>query len=518
MVVEPDRTATVDVTWSAEALEAETIVIQEERHLTSPDSPMTGQIYSIQRTNQLPMARQYQSVAAQIPGVTVGGSNPNVKGARSNNNRYLVNGLDTTDPTTNTFSANFQQDSLETVSVTTGGFEAKYNALGSIIAVQSRRGTNEFHGAASAYWAPQAFIDYQTYGSQLYNHEKPWDYSSERPEQGSYQANLTAQGPILKDRIFFNAGIQYSRSTQVQPAGPPRFIQAPPRVFQSVYLTGGLTFVPVESHRIHIEGFADPTTIDYENNATTAANSTTPYSQAGRYQGGPRFTAEWAWQASNHVATKVMVGYQSNVLNVGPQGLRGIADKDLINGVPYSWYRAAHTNGDDGTTWFNTLSHNVTTRRRYQADASVTVTGEAGGRHEAEFGVQTAWFEQRLAVSYTGGSGGPDDVNGYGISYSDGGGGPLDTRFCDVDPAVNPGVANGNYTGIGCLTRTFRRNYAAHQSGTRSACTSRIAGSRASGSPCCPASAPTWARCARPTAPSRSPAPASVRACPSSGT
>ena len=28
-------------------------------------------------------------------------------------------------------------------------------------------------------------------------------------------------GPIIKDRLFFNAGIQYSRNTAVAPAGPP---------------------------------------------------------------------------------------------------------------------------------------------------------------------------------------------------------------------------------------------------------------------------------------------------------
>ena len=48
-------------------------------------------------------------------------------------------------------AAQFQQDALESVQVTTGGFEAKYNALGAVIAVQTKRGTNQFRGSASAY-------------------------------------------------------------------------------------------------------------------------------------------------------------------------------------------------------------------------------------------------------------------------------------------------------------------------------------------------------------------------------
>jgi hypothetical protein len=467
VVVNPDSATPVNIVWSAETAQEETTVVQEERHLTNPDSPQTGQIYSVSRTNQLPMQRSYQSVATQIPGVTANGGNPNVKGGRSSNNRYLVNGLDLTDPVTNTFSANFQQDSLEAVQVTTGGFEAKYNALGAIVAVQTKRGTNQYHGSASAYWAPTWLVDYDTFGPQVYDGNKPWDYSAERPTQGLYQLNLNAQGPIFKDHLFFNAGIQYQRQNSVQPAGPPRFVQAPSRVFESIYLLGGLTLVPVDSHRIHTEFFGDPTTIDYENNDTSTANSTTPYSSAGRFQGGYRATVEWAWQASKRIATKVMFGFNQNTLNVGPQGLRGIADKDLTNGVPYDFNRPRHLNNDDGTAWFNTTSHGVTIRRRYQLDASVTGNFEAGGRHEAEFGVQTAFTEQRAATSFSGGTSGQDDTSGYGLTYSDRNGGPFTQGVCDYDPYVNPGALNGNYTGNGCFRRTFQRSYAGHESGTQ---------------------------------------------------
>jgi hypothetical protein len=463
--VNPDAATPVNIVWSAESVQEETTVVEEERHLTNPDSPQTGTIVSMDRANRLPIARQYQSISTQVPGVTVGGGNPNVKGARSNNNRYLVNGLDLTDPVTNTFSANFQQDALESVEVRTGGFEAKYNALGSIVAVQTRRGTNKYHGAASAYWAPAFLVDYDTFGAQTYDGTKPWDYSSERPAQGRYELNLTNQGPIIKDHLFYNVGIQYNRSNAAQPAGPPRFVQAPSRVFISYYITAGITFVPVNEHRIHTEFFADPTTIDYENNDGTGANSSTPYSQAGRTQGGHRATMEWAWQANKHVATKVLLGYGSNSLNVGPQGLRTIADKDLINGVKYDFKRPLHFNQDDSTQWFNTNTHDVTTRRRYQLDASVTANGELGGKHEAEFGVQTAFTEQRRGLTFSGGTSGQDDATGYGVSYSDRGGGPLDRGLCDVDPALNPGAVDGNYTGAGCFRRTYSRSFAAHQSG-----------------------------------------------------
>ena len=54
--------------------------------------------------------RSYQSIAQQVAGVT--GVRTNIKGAMNAHNRYMVDGLDITDPVTNTFSANINFDSI----------------------------------------------------------------------------------------------------------------------------------------------------------------------------------------------------------------------------------------------------------------------------------------------------------------------------------------------------------------------------------------------------------------------
>jgi hypothetical protein len=467
VVVNADQATPVNIVWSAEVAQEETTVVEEERHLTNPDSPQTGQIYSIDRTNRMPITRDYRAVAGQIPGVTSGGgtSDPVVKGARSSSNRFLINGLDINDPVNNTSGVTFQQDTLESVQVITGGFEAKYNALGSIVAVQTKRGTNQFHGAASAYWAPDALVDFQTFGSQLYDGRKEWDYSQRPPTQGKYELNLSSQGPIVKDHLFFNVGAMYTREFGAIPAGPPRFVQTPTREVQRINLTGGITFVPVDAHRIHFEAFGDPATRDYDSSVSSFANASDPYSAQRFYEGGHRETLEWSWQASKHVATKVMVGFNQQRFENMPQGQAGIDPQDLTNGVPYSFNRPQHVNLDDGTQWWNRDFSQVVIRRRYQLDASVTVNGEAGGRHDVEFGVQTNFTEQRVAVDFTGGTASPGTTSGYGITYEDKNGGLLDRGLCDVDPYINPGAVDGNYTGSGCFERTINRSAASHQSG-----------------------------------------------------
>ena len=173
---------------------------------------------------------------------------------------------------------------------------------------ETRRGTNTFHGAASAYWAPSALVDYETFGAQAYEGNKPWDYSAQRPVQGRYELNLSAQGPIIKDRLFFNAGIQYNRSNAAQPAAAPRFVQAPSRVFESIYLLGGLTFVPADNHRIHTEVFADPTTIDYELTITDPATWTRPWTALVRLQSTDERLQEFACHEGNHHVVRGILG------------------------------------------------------------------------------------------------------------------------------------------------------------------------------------------------------------------
>ena len=68
----------------------------------------------------LPVERFYQSVALLLPGVAGGGDgNPNVSGGLRGANLYLIDGVDTTDPTTGLFGLNLAYESIDEVEVTT---------------------------------------------------------------------------------------------------------------------------------------------------------------------------------------------------------------------------------------------------------------------------------------------------------------------------------------------------------------------------------------------------------------
>ena len=107
-------------------------VIIEERRLTRPDTTQTGTVLTADTQSRVATQRTYQGITQQVAGVTfsAGQGNPNIKGAMDAHNRYLVDGLDITDPVTNTFSADINFDSIASVEVLTSGAEAQYNALG----------------------------------------------------------------------------------------------------------------------------------------------------------------------------------------------------------------------------------------------------------------------------------------------------------------------------------------------------------------------------------------------------
>src|SRR5688572_32268748 len=98
--------------------------------------------------------RSYQNVALEAPGVgsqAGAGGNPSVFGSNLGQNAYLVDGLNTTDPVTHTFTSNFTFDSIQEVAIQTSGFEAEYGkAIGGIINVITKSGGNDFHGTLDA--------------------------------------------------------------------------------------------------------------------------------------------------------------------------------------------------------------------------------------------------------------------------------------------------------------------------------------------------------------------------------
>ncbi len=444
VVVRQGELLPLDIQWSAELAETEVSVIVEERHMTKPDSTQTGTVISADTSAKVATPRDYQDIALQIAGTVDvnGGGNPQVKGGNLMMNKFLVDGLDITDPVTNTFSANINFDSISSIEVITGGMEAQYNSLGGVINLITNGGSDEWHVDSSLYVGNAKFAATGQYGAQLYHGVEPLSRLPSAPTQ-SYQANINVGGPLLKHRLWFNASIEYDYTEQSTPAGPPINAQSPPRRFNGVEARLKIIWAPNDKHRVTLSLSGDPSFIS--NQDTADANFRLPVAQDYQEQGGAFGIIQWDWFINKNISTNIQTGFVFNHIYAGPQGyFTGIdnngSEKNFsAMNASYNFNTPQHVNNDDGSIWYQgSTAVTFDKRYRFQFDPSVSLRGRLLGSHDAKIGLQMQYVADTFDVKATGG----------GVSYLDNGGGPLEKGLC------NEAAGTG-----GCFIKTVTSDY-----------------------------------------------------------
>ncbi len=426
VVVRMGETFPLNIAWTVEEAKEELKVIIEERKMTRPDTTQTGTVLTNDQQSRIASPRSYQGITAQVAGVS-GTGNPQIKGGLLAHNRYLVDGLDITDPVTNTFSSNINFDSIDSVEVLTGGTEAQYNSLGGLINLVTNAGSNEWRIDSSFYVNHQALSAGGQYGTQLYDGVRPFSTTPAAPNS-AYQANFNLGGPIIKNKWWFNASFEFDRTGRSLVIGAPLNVQHPTRLFTSYYFRFKTAIAPTEKHRITLSVSADPTSID--NVAQNA--SILGIAEDRQNQGGAFGIVQWDWFINQMVNTNLQAGVQYSTIDYGPQGVFGSIDNSAYAGRglfspindTYSADRPRHNNSDDGTSWYQGNSIQIDRRYTFQFDPSVSVRGSWLGKHEAKFGAQMRIIRHTFDFSVPGG----------GTYYNDRGGGAGESGLCITNP------------------------------------------------------------------------------------
>jgi len=166
VLVDPGVTSPLEIKWSAEMAQVETTTVFEERPVTNPDSSQTGAVVSAELQKYIPGSRDYRSYVEQVPAVRMGVRSPVINGGRETDNRYLVDGLETTDPIERSmFRQRISVESVQAEQVITGGFSAEYNSLGGVINTITKEGSDEWHGGASIFFTSSALSGRTPQGS-----------------------------------------------------------------------------------------------------------------------------------------------------------------------------------------------------------------------------------------------------------------------------------------------------------------------------------------------------------------
>ena len=226
----------------------ETVEVSGTPPLLDVTSAAISTILEAELIEELPTARTFLDLAYLAPGVTDSRLNriPSVNGASLAENRYLVEGLDVTDPRNGTLESALPVDFLNQVEIKTGGFAAEYGgALGGILNVVTKAGSNDLHGSVFGY--------YQDDGLKS---DPPANVRNVRL-RGSreYEAGATLGGRVIRDKLWYFLGIDPTfRDQDWTTQQAFQVTNEADNVYYTVKLTGQLH----PSHQLVLSAFGDP--------------------------------------------------------------------------------------------------------------------------------------------------------------------------------------------------------------------------------------------------------------------
>jgi len=203
----------------------QTVQVQAAAPLLSPDDASISTVIGSATIEQTPLyLRNWDDLLRIVPGVQIarytqqsGATSAgrvgdfNVNGIHSLQNNFILDGIDN-----NTFSENVQElstesshpsvDTIAEFNVITNPYSAEYGrSPGGVVSVNTKSGTNQFHGLAYEYVRNQ-FFDANDFFSDRHGLRKPEN------NQNQFGANLG--GPILKNRLFFFFNYEGTRIKQ----------------------------------------------------------------------------------------------------------------------------------------------------------------------------------------------------------------------------------------------------------------------------------------------------------------
>jgi outer membrane receptor protein involved in Fe transport len=184
----------------------------------------------------IPKGRNYTDAVKSAPGANpeTRGGGIMIDGAGGSENRFVVDGLDTTALRNGVSSTSVVTDFVEQVQVKSSGYNAEFRATtGGVISAITRSGTNRYSGELGAYYRNNDWLGdiRQSIRLNPTNQTLSQYIITPRTEGSTVEPALTLGGPILRDRMWFFAGYvpQFSRSertvtfTQNRAAGPQTF-------------------------------------------------------------------------------------------------------------------------------------------------------------------------------------------------------------------------------------------------------------------------------------------------------
>ena len=160
---------------------------------------------------RIPRARNFTSLVTVAPGVTeeARGRGIQIDGSSGADNRFMIDGVDTTDLRFGTSGKTLANDFVQEVQVKSSGYNAEYRAaIGGVISAITKSGSNQFHGSAGMYFRNQDLLGDVRPSLRLVpsNTTLSEYFTTPADDFTDTEPVFELGGPLLREKLWFYAG------------------------------------------------------------------------------------------------------------------------------------------------------------------------------------------------------------------------------------------------------------------------------------------------------------------------
>jgi hypothetical protein len=321
IIVSLSQTTKQDAKLSMAAA-SETITVSGSRLVVDPTQTTQQQNFKEDHLKYAAIGqagRTYQNVLGQAAGSAGpngttgpgGGGNPQVMGSNLGQNQWRLDGLNSTDPVTHTFSTNLVFDAIQEISLQTAGYEAEYGkATGGVVNVITKSGGNNFSGSADVRLSNQHMTQAGHRHQEANASLLAYDRSTQQFKNWGPQATLG--GPIQQDKLWFFLSGQRTHNHN-QPPNVNGFLPGD-RQFIGYQTFGKLTSTFTPNQTLSLKYTYNPALIPF----AQQSSFTKPEADRDQYQTTRIYNLGYDAILSSQWLANVQVGRQLSFLKSSP--------------------------------------------------------------------------------------------------------------------------------------------------------------------------------------------------------
>jgi Carboxypeptidase regulatory-like domain len=339
VVVNLARSLVIDITLP-QAKVNEEVSVTGEAPLVSVASNTVSTSFDTGFLNNQPLPRNYYSLLAAAPGVTVdvtgnGAAMLAYGGTGATQNAYNLDGVNVGAPGDGNYWLLPSIQWMQEIQVGGLGANAEYGGYtGGIINGVTKSGGNEFHGGIEAYYQPDSWVANNT----------PYDLGPQAPFKFHDYA-ISLGGPVIKDKLwYFVSGEDWEQDTSEIGAARSTDRKTPR------YL-GKLTLQGNANNRLSLMLEHDTVNQDYR----TVSSSVLP--EAAYKESAPNYTLAASWESLLNA---------NNFVNFKLTGFDGREDD-----LPYNGFNTpGRQDQNTGIYWQNLTDYLLSHQRQVTLDGS----------------------------------------------------------------------------------------------------------------------------------------------------